>query len=181
MEGIPILMQRLNLKRLGLYKLFSALDLKTGCEIGVAEGGNAKVICDTIENVKLFGIDHWLRSSYYESMLRRLDSYIKGNGFVPVKKTSLEAVDDFADESLDFVYIDADHSYEHVKQDIEIWSKKVRNGGIVSGHDYYVHSGTDVIKAVTEYIKGTDIDLFVLADEPGKWLHHIAISFFWIK
>lgn len=42
----------------------------------------------------------------------------------------------FADDSLDFVYIDANHKYEYVKEDIELWWPKLRSGGMLSGHDY---------------------------------------------
>ena len=48
----------------------------------------------------------------------------------------MEAVKDFKDNSIDFVYIDGNHTYDYVTQDITEWSKKVRKGGIVSGHDY---------------------------------------------
>ena len=42
----------------------------------------------------------------------------------------------FADGQLDFVYIDALHYYEDVREDIELWYPKVRKGGILAGHDY---------------------------------------------
>jgi predicted O-methyltransferase YrrM len=48
----------------------------------------------------------------------------------------LRAADDFLDNSLDFVYIDAGHRFDDVVQDIIKWTKKVRKGGIISGHDY---------------------------------------------
>ena len=40
------------------------------------------------------------------------------------------------DDSLDFVFIDADHSCAMVKQDIELWSPKIHVGGLLCGHDY---------------------------------------------
>ena len=49
----------------------------------------------------------------------------------------MEAINDFKDGSLDFVYIDANHLLRYVIEDICEWSKKVRRGGIVSGHDYF--------------------------------------------
>ena len=54
------------------------------------------------------------------------------------------------DESLDFVFVDADHSYEGCKQDIEDWLPKIRRGGIICGHD--LHWPT-VEKAVSEKFK----------------------------
>lgn len=54
----------------------------------------------------------------------------------PVRMTSTEAAQSYPDNSLDFVFIDADHTYEAVKQDIEAWWPKVKPGGILAGHDY---------------------------------------------
>jgi len=42
----------------------------------------------------------------------------------------------FADNSIDFVYIDANHAYDFVKQDISLWYPKVKPGGFLMGHDY---------------------------------------------
>ena len=49
----------------------------------------------------------------------------------------MEALKDFNDNSLDFVFIDGNHTFEYVVEDIAQWSKKVKVGGIVSGHDYW--------------------------------------------
>jgi predicted O-methyltransferase YrrM len=65
--------------------------------------------------------------------------------------TTNEAVKLFDDESLDAVFIDADHSYEAVKLDIQNWMPKVRRGGILAGHDY-VPSWPGVVRAVDELL-----------------------------
>ena len=55
----------------------------------------------------------------------------------------MEAAEDFKDESLDFVYIDANHEFRYIAEDLAEWTKKVRKGGIVAGHDYFfVKTGT---------------------------------------
>jgi hypothetical protein len=53
-----------------------------------------------------------------------------------VRASSEIASNMFQDESLDFVYIDANHAYDFVKQDIELWYPKVKKGGYLWGHDY---------------------------------------------
>lgn len=53
-----------------------------------------------------------------------------------IKAFSDEAAKQFADASLDFVFIDADHGYEGCKRDLEAWWPKVKSGGLFSGHDY---------------------------------------------
>ena len=53
-----------------------------------------------------------------------------------IKSCSWEAATLFEDNSVDFVFIDADHQYESVKKDITAWYPKIKIGGIMSGHDY---------------------------------------------
>lgn len=57
---------------------------------------------------------------------------------IKIKKTSLEAAKDFTDRSLDAVYIDAEHDEDSIREDIKAWRPKIKFGGILCGHDYYV-------------------------------------------
>jgi len=63
----------------------------------------------------------------------------------------------FKDESIDFLFIDADHSYEAVRKDIELWFPKVKTGGIISGHDYTTLYGYGVVRAVDEFFEGRKV------------------------
>jgi len=56
----------------------------------------------------------------------------------------------YQDHSLDFVFIDANHYYEGVKNDLDAWLPKVKDSGIIAGHDYNPVSWPGVIKAVHE-------------------------------
>lgn len=69
------------------------------------------------------------------------------------RMTTDKAVSLFEDGSLDGVFIDADHTYEAVKKDIENWTPKVRSGGILAGHDY-IHTWPGVVQAVNESVSG---------------------------
>jgi predicted O-methyltransferase YrrM len=69
----------------------------------------------------------------------------------PIRLPSVEASKLYADNSLDFVFIDANHSYEFVKDDINAWYPKVKKGGILAGHDY-IKLWSGVIQAVDEFI-----------------------------
>jgi hypothetical protein len=55
---------------------------------------------------------------------------------------------------LDFVFLDADHVYPSVAQDIRAWMPLVRSGGILAGHDYYY---PDVNRAVREQVFGIQV------------------------
>jgi hypothetical protein len=67
---------------------------------------------------------------------RLLQKYLDNGQCELVRKTSMEAIEDFEDESLDFVYIDGHHGFRYVAEDLCEWTPKVKKGGIVSGHDY---------------------------------------------
>lgn len=73
---------------------------------------------------------------------------------------SVDVAAEFADASLDFVFIDADHRYEAVVADIAAWFPKVKPGGWVGGHDYGTPElGGEVSRAVDEFIKRTGLVL----------------------
>lgn len=64
---------------------------------------------------------------------------IKGNDnikFNVIKQDSYTAAAQFQNNSVDFVFVDADHTYDFVKRDIETWWPKVKSGGIMAGHDF---------------------------------------------
>jgi predicted O-methyltransferase YrrM len=67
----------------------------------------------------------------------------------PVRSKSTDAAKLYTDKSLNFVFIDACHEYECVKEDIQSWLPKIAPGGIIAGHDY---SWDGVKQAVTETI-----------------------------
>ena len=76
--------------------------------------------------------------------------------------TSMEAVDQYKDESLDFVFIDGNHSYEFVFNDIKYWLPKVKIGAVLAGHDY---SSESVSKAVS------DNNLNNIISREGCWFY----------
>ena len=133
----------------GLTGLFKEAGFKVGAEIGVYKGKYSKWLCVKNSGSKLFLIDPYkaypeyveqhdeagqkVMDQCYKEAQERLTRF----NVEFIKKTSMEALNDFVDESLDFVFIDGNHTFEYVVADIAGWSKKVKKGGIVSGHDYY--------------------------------------------
>ena len=153
-----------NMGRDDLPALFNELGFWIGAEIGVDAGLYTRVICKGIPNLKLYCVDAWTMYPEYRDKFtqEKMDS-AKANAMQRVlaydvdfiDKFSMDAVKMFPDKSLDFVYIDANHEYPFVTQDIIHWSRKVRSGGIVAGHDYYETTAVDsrchVIPAVVGY------------------------------
>ena len=151
--------------RTELAKYFSEQGFKVGAEIGVAQGYYSRTLCQQNPNLKLYCIDYWGPYPGYSDFFR--DETVPGRMYEEAKKNleglnceiirklSVDASKDFKDESLDFVFIDGGHDYKNVNADIRAWTPKVRKGGVVSGHDYYVTKtgNTGVIKAVDDYVK----------------------------
>jgi len=149
--------------RLELAKHFAELGYKVGAEIGTFDGYYAEVLLKNIPGLLLYCVDPWevyrgYRDHKFHRSMELAEQKARERltplGCQIVKKRSMDAVKDIADNSLDFVYIDANHKYEFVKEDIEAWTPKVRTGGIVSGHDYYITKAgnTGVVNAVNEYV-----------------------------
>ena len=140
----PVLASRERYKY--LPQLFRDLGFTTGAEIGVGEGHFSRKLCKENKALKLYSIDAWQCYGSYlnrEQLQDRMERkyQIAINKLAPfdcevIREFSRVAVKRFADDSLDFVYIDSNHDFRHAYQDIGLWEKKVRPGGIISGHDY---------------------------------------------
>lgn len=134
-----------------LPAFFVEMGYTCGVEIGVDRGVYSEQLLKA--GLKVYGVDPWLAYSGYDVAnypfqkkldnfrdiaLKRLSPYIESGQSVLIRKTSMEAVGDFADQSLDFVYIDGHHGFRYVAEDLVEWYEKVRPGGAISGHDYYI-------------------------------------------
>ncbi len=135
-----------------------------GAEVGIWRGYHAFLMFQVMDIKKLSLIDPWVDYSGYkgEDSFEYTKKFLKdySDRINLIRKTSEEASKLFEDESLDFVYIDGNHTYEHVIRDINLWAPKVKSGGIVAGHDYDgAFSGT--VKAVNEYCNKNKIEFEV--------------------
>jgi methyltransferase family protein len=149
--------------RIELAKMFAELGYKKGAEIGVCTGRYSRILLDTIPDLQLLGVDPYRPYAGYTDFRRQsthnsnLALAREATGEFPNYTLMLafgtEAAKWIADGSLDFVFLDGNHQYESVKQDIADWAPKVRKGGVISGHDYYeFRSGNGgVVQAVDEY------------------------------
>ena len=149
-------------------------------EVGCWKGKSAAYMCVEIANsnkdIEFFCVDTWEGSVEHQEMkelpklydifidnMRPVEEY-----YFPLKMTSLEAAKKFKDNSLDFVFIDASHEYEDVRNDIFAWYPKVKPGGIIAGHDYY-HEEYDWFPGVKQAVNELLTDFIV---EEKCWIHH---------
>lgn len=154
-----------------MAKYFAELSLNKGAEVGVYRGYYSRELLQANPGLNLICIDSWSlnvghglkkHKKALPLCLETLAPY--RDRYTILKGLSVEVSRLILDESLDFVYIDADHEYEAVKADLRAWIPKVREGGMVAGHDYIEHDPSwkiDVIRAVDEYVKEHSIELHV--------------------
>ena len=135
-------------------------------EIGVAGGHFTKQILTTWPTCsRLFAIDCWgpfegnhLTSDDQEQRFRQVTEDFSGHSNVTiVRKYSLAAAAGMPNESIDFIYLDADHSHSAALLDLRSWLPKLKKNGIMAGHDYY--DGCGVKSAVDQF--GTENGLDV--------------------
>jgi hypothetical protein len=101
----------------------------------------------------------------HADVLRRFARPI-GQGVVEVhRSTSAEAASRFPDGSLDWVYVDGNHLYEHVREDLAAYDPKVRPGGVIAGDDYGVEGWWEngVTRAVDEFVADRGYEVVSLA------------------
>jgi hypothetical protein len=146
----------------GLKNLVNDLPNKFSMvEIGCYAGESTNIFLNSGKISKFYAIDPWV-SGYDDNDLasnsdlklaeKEFDKVIsKFNNVVKLKDFSTNAILK-VDELVDFVYIDANHNYDSVINDINLWKNKIKPNGFIGGHDYGTkHIG--VTKAVDELFK----------------------------
>lgn len=170
-------------------ELFKLLPKDTiGCEIGVQRGHFSAIILENANPNQLHLIDPWRFSEIAEysadganvqqveqdkihrGVVKRFKSEISTQKVILHRKTSAEALSDFEDGSLDFVYVDGMHHYEAVLNDLVGYAAKLKPGGLLLGHDYSenYHShrmGFGVVGAVTSFLNRTNYKIILLTHE----------------
>jgi predicted O-methyltransferase YrrM len=151
----------------------------TFVEVGAWKGRSTAYMAVEIANsgkkIDFFVVDTWrgsqepehlqdqdvINNRLYQVFLKNIKPAAKQ--IKAIRLPSTDAARLFKDESLDFVFLDADHAYGAVLSDIKAWLPKIKKGGIIAGDDYDWES---VKKAVDEIFKNPKIQ-----DEKGKiWL-----------
>jgi len=161
-----------------MIQFIKSLDKKdlVGAEIGVLNGENARSIFLTLDIKKMFLIDPYKVHDEYLEIKSPVFNIIKDRAIsnlaqfkeriVWIQEKSSEAVDDVTDE-LDFIYIDGNHSYENTLEDIKNYWSRVKDGGIIGGHDYYnMGKAREVKKAVDEIVATNDLKLNFIREGP---------------
>jgi len=151
------------------YGVFSDIiktnDFKNCAEVGIGYGFHAREILENTNVEKLYLVDpmcYYPNDAFatdvisyggFELLVDNIKHHLNdyNNRYTWFRQPSISITNEqIEDESLDAIFIDADHSYEAVTQDLEFWWKKIKVGGWLLGDDYNsCHPGTT--KAVNEF------------------------------
>lgn len=119
-----------------------------GVEVGVWRGDTSAWLLKAFPNLQLYCVDPWETGGGHttlEASVRELreakQQFLDKTQFAHDRRIvlaypSIKAVEWTAPSAFDFVFIDAEHTYEEVYKDLRAWAPKVRNMGLLCGHDY---------------------------------------------
>lgn len=147
-------------------------------ELGVYTGKSTAYLAVEIINSKkditLITIDNW--SWRHDEIAYEYAATVFLKNMEPVRDKvdiclmtydSMKAAHIFQNNSLNFVYMDTNHEFEHTKQELHLWYPKIMKGGTFAGHDYGENQ-FGVKKAVDEYVATYNLKLQVMPE--SSWI-----------
>ena len=155
--------------------MIEAFGLKTGVEIGTAEGWYSHVLLKQSSLNLLWSVDPYQKRAYKD---KQQDAVCNLREFGDRSKmqhmTSIDAARqaDNNDMTFDFIYIDGGHKQEDVRQDIDAWLPLISRPGIFAGHDYIANKEKwqiDVVPAVNDLAERLDMPLYLTAERWATW------------
>jgi hypothetical protein len=184
-----------------LGSLLTSLGLTgTAVEVGTHHARYARILLESWPG-KLVCVDPWGVPQGYESQVELLEGLGDWTGgdreedhkiavrtlspFRPramfVRNTSEKAAPLFRDNELDFVYLDADHRREMVKQDIHLWWPKLRIGGVLALHDFMLPGpagvgnwGPEIQAALIPFAWTRNLYIYVIVEqEQNPWTAYL--------
>ena len=163
--------------------------IHTAIEVGTYQGFFADVMIHRLNPGQFYAVDplrlfpgmnsnpgHEFGSQQkLDKLAEQVSQKLSNSGHTLIREVSEKASLQFDDNSVDVVYLDADHSYTGCSNDIDFWYPKIRDGGILAGHDYcngnpqkgHVYG---VIQAVAQLVDEHDLELFVTSDAYPSWM-----------
>ena len=155
----------------------------TAVEVGVAAGDYSASFLSMWPGQYVM-VDRWQCVDGYDDVMNDSDAehearYQKacsvaaryGDRCAVLRMDSVEAAALFAPKSLDFVYLDGDHSLAGVRRDLEAWWPKVRAGGVIAGHDYYDKPPFQVRSALCGFVNGP---CGITHEASPSWWFHVG-------
>ena len=158
-------------------------------EIGVYRGDFSAEFAGLWEGKNLHLVDPWCTpkcdgelsgtETDFDFVKKR---FINTPSITLVRKYSEVASFNYGDNSVDFIYIDADHTYESVYNDLFLWWPKLHKGGILAGHDFFVVDYPGLTEAVMDFARRNDRMVHgIFGDRNEKGVHTNSPSWYMYK
>lgn len=144
-------------------------------EVGVADGASALYLAQELKarkkEFKLYMIDNldYGKNDQLQTIINNVVRSGVGESIEIMPIDSLNASCRFPDVHFDLVFIDASHKYEFTKADIRLWYRKVKEDGILAGHDFNNEEGAEVLMAVNDVIPAKALHLEGTDKGYGLW------------
>jgi hypothetical protein len=138
-----------------LVSMIEAHGYRSGVELGVKRADTLAHILNACPQVSMVGVDLWQTVPGYETWdhdenmrhaMAVVDAY--ADRLVLMRECTWDAAGGFDDAAFDFVFVDGDHRTESVLLDIEAWRPKIRQGGMLCGHDVGHTSVRDALEQI---------------------------------
>ncbi len=119
-------------------------------ELGVNKGDFSAKILENCKPETFHLIDVWNTKRYHKGLKLEIEERFKpelANGQVKINfGLSTDVVTDFKDNYFDWIYIDTEHSYKVTRAELELYAPKIKEGGIIAGHDYVMGNWKGLIR-----------------------------------
>jgi predicted O-methyltransferase YrrM len=106
------------------------------------------------------------KKPFYDTFLDNIQKQEVSDFIIPLKGNSLDFAKDFEDNSISFLYIDDDHREPHFSKEINLWYPKVKQGGIMAGHDFHVYP--EIKEAIIKFSIMNNLHFKII---PGSFSH----------
>lgn len=156
-------------------------------EVGVFQGKFSETLLRVFKPRKFFMIDTFSVDDHIDKLFTAENhfdyiqkKFVDKDVFFFIKGFSWDGLHYLLDDSLDYIYIDADHTYDSVKMDIEAAYRKIKSGGILQFNDYCTYSLYEdlrygVLNAVNEFIESHNVTLVGLSIDRSGY-HDLAVQ-----
>jgi hypothetical protein len=120
-----------------------------GIEVGVLKGENVYTLLESLPSIKkIWGVDNYLPHTDFdtvrtEEQMKEFERIAKenlssfGDRYELLKQKSVDAVSTFQPESIDFILLDCEHTYEGVRRDLDVYYPLLKKGGYMFVHDTF--------------------------------------------
>lgn len=173
--------------------LLGVIGAKEGVEVGVERAAFSRVLMQGCEKLHL--VDAWMHYPGYRDHVSQdklegfYDQVLEFERRHPgrintIRGYSVDVAQRFGDNTLDFVYIDANHTLPQVIADLAAWTPKVRPGGLIMGHDYRKpknNIGHHVVEAVNAWTYAYRICPWFLLGAQGDANRDQNRSYLWVN